>query len=300
MSVIDERAFLFDCASTPAVGVLSLPADRSPTVGLLIVVGGPQYRVGAHRQFVQLARHAAEQGCVAMRFDYRGMGDSWEDLRDFEGVATDLHDAIEAFYREVPSLERLVLWGLCDGASAACLHVGREARVDGLILFNPWVHTEAGEAATRLKHYYTQRLVSREFWRKLLRGGVSWRTSAQALVATLRRYLHGQKSASAPGRGTPLAPDAPLPDRMAAALQASGLPIAIGLSGNDRVAQEFEDVAVPMPAWKTVFQRQLVEMEHIPDADHTLASAQWQAVVHRLTMHWLDVIVKRWAVTRRG
>lgn len=288
MTMVDERAFMFDCGAEPAVGVLSLPADRFPTVGLLIVVGGPQYRVGAHRQFVLLARHAAEQGCVAMRFDYRGMGDSWAEPRDFEGVAVDLHDAIDAFYREVPSLERLVLWGLCDGASAACLHVRRESRVDGLILFNPWVHTPAGEAATRLKHYYTQRLASPEFWRKLLRGGVSWRTSAQAFTRTLGRYLGGRKAASGAKRAADQVQDAPLPARMAAALQASGLPIAIGLSGDDRVAHEFEDVAVPMDAWKTVFQRQLVEMEHIPDADHTLSSAQWQTMVHRLTMQWLD------------
>ena len=42
--------------------------------GMLIVVGGPQYRAGSHRQFTLLARDVAATGVPTMRFDYRGMG----------------------------------------------------------------------------------------------------------------------------------------------------------------------------------------------------------------------------------
>src|SRR5258707_6492460 len=52
----DEHAFMFDCEGESLVGILSgagLPAGR----GVLIVVGGPQYRAGSHRQFTLLARH---------------------------------------------------------------------------------------------------------------------------------------------------------------------------------------------------------------------------------------------------
>ena len=54
-------------ASHPPRGVATLP------IAVLVVVGGPQYRVGSHRQFVSLARALARQGMTTVRFDYRGM-----------------------------------------------------------------------------------------------------------------------------------------------------------------------------------------------------------------------------------
>ena len=51
-----------------------------------------------------------------MRFDYRGMGDSTGDVRPFDDINDDIAAAIDEFFRQVPGLERVVLWGLCDGA----------------------------------------------------------------------------------------------------------------------------------------------------------------------------------------
>ena len=39
---------------------------------MVIVVGGPQYRAGSHRQFTLLARHIAAAGYPVLRFDARG------------------------------------------------------------------------------------------------------------------------------------------------------------------------------------------------------------------------------------
>ena len=57
-----------------------------PQTGVLIIVGGPQYRVGSHRQFVQLARALASNGIATMRFDYTGMGDSQGKKAEFDQV----------------------------------------------------------------------------------------------------------------------------------------------------------------------------------------------------------------------
>ena len=57
-----------------------------------------------------------------MRFDFRGMGDSTGELRDFEEVNEDIGAAINAFQAHCPQLERIVLWGLCDAASASLLY----------------------------------------------------------------------------------------------------------------------------------------------------------------------------------
>jgi hypothetical protein len=43
---------------------------------VVIIVVGPQYRAGLHRQFVSLARTLSTAGFLVLRYDYRGMGDS--------------------------------------------------------------------------------------------------------------------------------------------------------------------------------------------------------------------------------
>jgi alpha/beta superfamily hydrolase len=97
--------------------------EKQPACGVLVVVGGPQYRVGSHRQFLLLSRRLASEGYPVMRFDYRGMGDGGGAMRSFEDVSADIGAAIEAFQRRCPSVRRIVLWGLCDAASAALLYV---------------------------------------------------------------------------------------------------------------------------------------------------------------------------------
>lgn len=52
---MNEHALLLPCGQDTLVGVLSLP-DAPSNTAVVIVVGGPQYRVGSHRQFVLLAR----------------------------------------------------------------------------------------------------------------------------------------------------------------------------------------------------------------------------------------------------
>ena len=171
-----ERALIFDCGGETLVGVVSAPqaADAvAADTGVLIVVGGPQYRVGSHRQFVMLARFLADNGVPCMRFDFRGMGDASGEARDFEALSDDIEAAIAAFARELPGLRRIVLWGLCDGASAICLSLGGNPLVAGAVLLNPWVRTAETQARTMLKHYYLQRLLDPRFWRKLLGGGVN-------------------------------------------------------------------------------------------------------------------------------
>jgi hypothetical protein len=64
----------------------------------------------------------------------------------------------------------VVLWGLCDGASAAAMYAPGDARVAGLALLNPWVRTEGGAAKATLKHYYRSRLLDPGLWKKIASG----------------------------------------------------------------------------------------------------------------------------------
>jgi exosortase A-associated hydrolase 1 len=165
-STLREAALVFGCEGDDLVGVLHCPAEeaRAPVAvtGVVVIVGGPQYRVGSHRQFVHLGRGFARAGFATLRFDYRGMGDSTGARRDFEAVSKDIGSALDALQAAQPQIRRFVLWGLCDGASAILLYLHERAdpRVAAVILANPWVRS-AQSLAGHTEDYYLQRLTQK-------------------------------------------------------------------------------------------------------------------------------------------
>lgn len=275
MSYIEKPA-LVECAGDELVAVITLPSRASSSVGLVIVTGGPQYRVGSHRQFVLLARAAASRGYPCIRFDYRGMGDATGAERGFEAVNEDIAAAIGALVGAAPSVERVVLLGLCDGASAACLYSPEDRRIAGAVLLNPWVRTEAGEAKTYLKHYYLKRLCEPEFWRKLWRGGLSIGESLRSFAKAVVRARAGHGGGEA----------ADLPSRMAAAVAKSGVPLLIVLSGRDYVAREFELVTQSHAVWSGLFAA--ADVERLDEADHTFSSRAFRDDVAERVVRWIE------------
>ena len=164
--MLNESPVVFECQGERLVGIIHESASKN-SLGVLIVVGGPQYRVGSHRQFVLLSRFLANQDISSMRFDVRGMGDSGGEQRRFDALDHDIKAAMDCFMASSGDLERIIIWGLCDAASAALFYAYQDDRVAGLVLLNPWIFTKQGAAKTYLKYYYWQRLTSQSFWRKL-------------------------------------------------------------------------------------------------------------------------------------
>ncbi|SHH41833.1 hydrolase 1, exosortase A system-associated [Massilia sp. CF038] len=270
----EQRALTFACAGNWLYGVAHVPAVPHKR-GVLVVVGGPQYRAGSHRQFTLLARSLAGAGVACMRFDYRGMGDSEGAMRDFEDVGEDLRAAIDTFFQQVPQLEEVVLWGLCDAASAAMLYARNDARVGALVLLNPWVRTDAGAAKATIKHYYRGRLLEGAFWKKI----VSGRFNVRAAAASLFRLVGA--AAAKPASGA-------LPDRMHAAMaEFKGKSLVI-LSGADLTAREFEDLAGASDKWQQLMQPPRVTRHALPKADHTFSRAEWSEQVARWTADWVQ------------
>ena len=271
---IEERALSFRCGGDWLYGVASLPA-ASGSRGVLVVVGGSQYRAGSHRQFTLLARALAQDGIPAMRFDYRGMGDSEGALRSFETVEDDLRAAIDAFFAAVPSLREVVLWGLCDGASAAAMYACSDRRVAGLVLLNPWVRTDDGLARTTLRHYYRQRLGERSFWRRLLSGRLDLLRSLKSALSLVRDAL------------APVSPAPALPERMHATLSAFGGRVMVIIGGADLTGREFCDLAAATPAWKKLLSRPCVTRHELDGADHTFSRRAWRDQVAAWTSAWV-------------
>jgi exosortase A-associated hydrolase 1 len=282
------RAVSFDCHGESLVGVLDLPARPHGGRGVMIVVGGPQYRAGSHRQFTLLARRLAAAGIPAMRFDYRGMGDSEGEIRSFEMVADDLRAAVDRFMAEAPGLREVVLWGLCDGASASALYAPLDARVTGLALQNPWVRTEEGAAKAMLKHYYKDRLLDPALWKKIASGQFDYAGAA-------RSFFQLAGAALSPKRAEPTSAEpeqeqieaAPLPERMQAALSRFKGRVLVMLSGADLTAQEFGDLAGASRPWRELMEERRVTRHTLPGADHTCSQRPWQDQVEDWTCAWL-------------
>lgn len=273
MSAIQEQPVVIrGSLPTPMLGVLTSPRDglQNSGTGVVIVNGGAQYRAGAHRLFVQLARHLAQQGHSVLRFDFPGQGDSPGDTVNFEDTASHIRCAIDALHQHRPQLQHTALFGLCDGASASLLylHAQPDARVTQLLLLNPWVRSETSLAKAQIQHYYRQRLLMPEFWNKLLKGGVGW--------AALREMAQKVNQA----RQKPVDHLEPgFQDRMGMAWRNFEGGLLLLLSESDQTAQEFRAHTAHATHWRLWDHHVGLTMETLPLADHTCSPVAAQAAL---------------------
>lgn len=281
---VSNETFVFECHGETLLAVANIPEICERT-GVLVVVGGPQYRIGSHRQFLLLARNLVSAAYPVMRFDYRGMGDSTGELRNFEQIGDDIEAAINAFMARYPQIERVVLWGLCDAASASLMYRYQrdDDRLAGFCLLNPWVRSEATLAKTQIKHYYGQRLLEAAFWKKLLSGQLG-------IVGALKGFL---ESLIASRKQSETSTQGQIPgfqEQMGLALAATQHPILLLLSGDDYTAKEFGEYALNSKTMSSALARSNVTTCHIMGANHTFASAEWRGKVELETIAWLGKV----------
>lgn len=283
-----EEALTIPCDADGMIAVLHRP-ERPGSDGLLIAVGGPQYRVGSHRQFVLLARHLAAQGIPVLRFDYRGVGDSSGTFKGFETVETDIRCAIDEFFRLCPETERLRLWGLCDAASAALLYVKTDPRVSGIVLLNPWVRTEAGLAKAVLSTWYRRRLSGLDLWKDLVTGRLNILESAASLAMNLKLALRRQpqeRNHRSPAV-TADPPAASFVESMLSGLHEFHGQVLIIIAGNDITGGEFRALVEGDRRWKRAVNRPNVAWMDVPDANHTFSTREWRNKVEDATTAWI-------------
>lgn len=260
----EQRALLFNCHGSGLVGIVEVPERPLPR-GVLVVTGGPQYRVGSHRQFAILARTLAQRGLPVMRFDRRGMGDSEGEPRTFEAIDDDIRAAMKEFFMQVPEMKEVVIWGLGDAATAAAFYVASDDRVRGLVLLNPWVRTQHRAAMAALRHHYLARLGESAFWKKVASGRFDFAASAAGLRQNMRQAA-GERGAL-------------LPQRMVRGLARYDGEVLVILSGADRGAAEF----ARLMARHHVRARRI----GIDGADHTFASHKWRSQVAEASANWI-------------
>jgi exosortase A-associated hydrolase 1 len=273
---------------------LHQPPQVTGTLGVVVVVGGPQYRVGSHRQFVLLARALARAGYPVLRFDYRGMGDSEGELKGFEHAASDMRCAIDALLARVPQLREVVLWGLCDGASAACFYAAGDARVRALALLNPWVRGQQTLARSLLFNYYVARLFNREAWRELLGQRAKLSNAFKSVLSTARQAMAGSEAPQPPATAAaaPTSPSVPLLPRVAAGLDKFQGAILLVIAGADVTGAEFVQGIAQHRGLRRRLARPNVTRKVLEAADHTFSTRAWRDQVAHWTGEWLEVVSK--------
>src|SRR3954449_9197702 len=130
-----RRLLSLDCQGAALGATLD---EAAGVTGVLMVTGGTQTRIGSHRMYERLAKRLAEAGFPCLRYDRRGVGDSEGEDPDWRDSGPDIAAAASAFRCECPQVDRVIGFGLCDGASALAFH-GAAARLHGLVLLNPWL-----------------------------------------------------------------------------------------------------------------------------------------------------------------
>jgi len=256
---------------------------------VIVVAGGPQYRAGAHRQFVSLARNLAARGYPVLRFDLRGMGDSSGTYRGYEHSQPDIRAAIDALISNNPQVEDVVLFGECESASGILFYAYMDSRVKGIVLVNPWVRTDEGRAQAIIKHYYVDRIRSLDFWRKVGSGQFSPRKSAASFLSLCGSYIRGRSTIAkaAADSGKEDISGVPLPQKTAAGLRRFRGAAMILMSGRDWIAKEFDEITESSKAWQGLMQEPRISRRVISDADHTFSREIWKTQASDLVLEWI-------------
>ena len=173
----------------------------------------------------------------------------------------------------------MVIWGLCDGASAAIFFAPTDSRVTGLVLLNPWVRAEATMAKTYLTHYYHKKIFSLDTWRQLLRGRLRLAPAVKSMLTQFSLAWSPSSSSKEPS--------AALASRMAASFKRFSGHTLIILSGNDLTAHEF-DLVASSPPWKGLLKSKKVARRELARANHTFSTRQWRDQVAAWTAEWLN------------
>lgn len=282
-----EVPLVFDCAGEALVGIIHKPLKPS-TIGVVtIIAGGPQYRGGVGRGMVSAARELASAGFPVMRFDHRGLGDSSGEFRGFEHIGEDIQAAVRALLIEVPEVQRIVLWGGCDAASAAMIHGWKIPEVVSMVLGNPWVTTTETQSIVMRKHYLG-RLGEWSFWRKLLRMEYDLVEYAASAWEAIKRRLVGSLNLRQPAART----ETPVQsgnyvERMLDGLRQFQGSVLFLMSGQSLLSREFDELVNGDPRWQAVYSRSTHQRIDFPAADQTFSDHESRQGVNRAIREWL-------------
>jgi len=133
---MEERQITFELEGKRAYGMAHLP--DAAAAGVVFCHPFAEERKSAYRAMTTTARALAEAGIAALRFDYRGCGESEGEFADAT-VSSRLADIVQArkLLGELAGTDRVGLLGLRFGALLAAHFAEEHADVPFLVLWEP-------------------------------------------------------------------------------------------------------------------------------------------------------------------
>jgi pimeloyl-ACP methyl ester carboxylesterase len=167
--------------------------------------------IGPNRMWVRFARTLAAAGTCSLRVDVRGVGDGGGDevvrgtAAYYDPIVWDDSNLLAECARTLGA-RRLVLVGLCSGATAAFQVARRRGDVPAVVMLNPRLLEWDEQAATASEADISWRSATRpgywlrtSRWRKVLRGQLPVRAVARGLGARVGLRLGATGGAAAQG-----------------------------------------------------------------------------------------------------
>jgi pimeloyl-ACP methyl ester carboxylesterase len=199
---MNEEVLLFG-PSRALVGIMTDPphaARRQPLLAVILINAGLVHRVGPNRLYVKLARGLAALGCVVLRFDLSGLGDSTvrDDHLPFNKSAISETRAAMDALRAARGVEHFLLSGLCSGATIALTTAYGDPRVVGVMPINARTHHLASVGEEEVADYIHHETAARSYWtywktavfrpnlwRKAMTGHADYRAMVRWTIRTL-------------------------------------------------------------------------------------------------------------------
>lgn len=250
-----EHFVQFRVEGQTVYGMLHLPEGKRKSPAVALCHGFTGNRIETHRLFVKMARLLAANGIAALRFDFRGSGESEGDFEEVT-VSGEITDALEAlnFLRNQPEIdpERIGLIGLSLGGCVAVCAASRDGKVKTLALWAAVANLRG--AFVEGMRPEIRELLERQGWLDF--GG--WKVS--------KKFYE----------------DASKIDPLREASRYDGA-VLIVHGANDPV--------VPVDhahLYHSTFKCKK-KLHIIPDADHTFARLNWEEEALRVTLEWMKV-----------
>lgn len=144
--------------------VVSIPEGfDSSKPAIIILNSGVMHHIGACRLSVKVARALAQNGSLALRFDFSGIGDSTprSGALSFEESAPLEVIEVMNYLQKSKGIDKFILFGLCSGADAAYETALKDERVCGICQIDPYTYS----TKKSLAYHWGSRIFSLSHWR---------------------------------------------------------------------------------------------------------------------------------------
>ncbi|HEY4303864.1 MAG TPA: alpha/beta fold hydrolase [Gemmatimonadaceae bacterium] len=182
-----ERAIQFG-SHRGLVGIVTTPDGQTssdaarPKRAIVMANVGLHHRVGPYRLYVDIARRAAANGLVALRFDLSGLGDSAArpgGMSDRERALIDMAEGM-AWLEAKLGIKEFVVIGLCSGVDVAHPIAVQDPRVVGGIFIDGYTYSTAESRVRRRKRFFQLQRWTRFIARKRAERARGWVTQPPA------------------------------------------------------------------------------------------------------------------------